>query len=168
MRAYLKFEPRDLWVGVYWRRKQIHLGDPPVIGKHDWEWKVYVCLLPCFPIVFSWIQWRGSRNRATLSYVEEDQFGWPHGGLPKQGDVPPEVAKAAADVALNIIDPRPSGCTDDGCMGDCDANRLLHEWEERHCPDGLLPDGETCPRCGGNRAPSGVDGGTWVHHEEPR
>ncbi len=31
------------------------------------------------------------------------------------------------------------------------------------CPDGLLPDGESCPRCGGPRAPSGVGGGTWVH-----
>jgi hypothetical protein len=35
--------------------------------------------------------------------------------------------------------------------------------EPTKCPDGLLPDGETCPRCGGNRGPSGIDGGTWVH-----
>lgn len=35
------------------------------------------------------------------------------------------------------------------------------------CPDALLPDGPTCPRCGGNRAPSGVDGGSWVHYERP-
>lgn len=32
------------------------------------------------------------------------------------------------------------------------------------CPDGLLPDGEKCPRCGGRRGPSGVGGGTWVHY----
>lgn len=32
------------------------------------------------------------------------------------------------------------------------------------CPDGLLPDGEICPRCGGRRGPSGVEGGTWVHY----
>lgn len=31
------------------------------------------------------------------------------------------------------------------------------------CPDALLPDGDVCPRCGGPRAPSGVDGGSWVH-----
>lgn len=31
------------------------------------------------------------------------------------------------------------------------------------CPDALLPDGEICPRCGKLRAPSGVDGGSWVH-----
>ena len=31
------------------------------------------------------------------------------------------------------------------------------------CPNGLTPDGPVCPRCGGNRGPSGVDGGSWVH-----
>jgi hypothetical protein len=35
------------------------------------------------------------------------------------------------------------------------------------CPDGLSPEGETCPRCGGHRAPSGIDGGTWVHFTPP-
>ncbi len=34
---------------------------------------------------------------------------------------------------------------------------------EPRCPDGLLPDGIRCPRCGKNRAPSGIGGGTWVH-----
>jgi len=32
------------------------------------------------------------------------------------------------------------------------------------CPDDLLPGGDWCPRCGGERAPSGVDGGSWVHY----
>lgn len=31
------------------------------------------------------------------------------------------------------------------------------------CPDAVLPDGPTCSRCGGPRAPSGVGGGSWVH-----
>jgi len=31
------------------------------------------------------------------------------------------------------------------------------------CEDGLTPDGPVCPRCGGPRGPSGVDGGSWVH-----
>lgn len=35
------------------------------------------------------------------------------------------------------------------------------------CPEGLLPDGERCPRCGGPRAPSGIGGGTWVHFPRP-
>lgn len=37
-------------------------------------------------------------------------------------------------------------------------------WRSRPvCADGQLPDGPVCPKCGGVRAPSGVDGGTWVH-----
>lgn len=32
-----------------------------------------------------------------------------------------------------------------------------------NCPDGLLPDGPICPKCGGVRGPSGIGGGTWVH-----
>jgi hypothetical protein len=35
------------------------------------------------------------------------------------------------------------------------------------CPDAQLPDGPTCPRCGGPRAPSGVGGGSWVHFPAP-
>lgn len=31
------------------------------------------------------------------------------------------------------------------------------------CSNGLLPDGPTCPGCGKERGPSGVDGGSWVH-----
>ena len=34
---------------------------------------------------------------------------------------------------------------------------------ETKCEDGLISDGDICPRCGGPRAPSGVGGGTWVH-----
>lgn len=34
------------------------------------------------------------------------------------------------------------------------------------CPDNLLPDGPICPRCGAKRAPSGCDGGSWVHVDE--
>lgn len=37
------------------------------------------------------------------------------------------------------------------------------ETGENDCPDGLLPDGNICPRCGKRRGPSGIAGGTWVH-----
>ena len=37
--------------------------------------------------------------------------------------------------------------------------------EMEQCPNGLTPDGPVCPRCGGDRAPSGVDGGSWVHFQ---
>jgi hypothetical protein len=38
----LLFEPRDLWVGVYWTRP------PQVNWKHAVD--VYVCVLPCLPL----------------------------------------------------------------------------------------------------------------------
>lgn len=38
--------------------------------------------------------------------------------------------------------------------------------EKESCVDGLLPDGEICPKCGEKRAPSGVGGGTWVHVDQ--
>lgn len=39
MRVRVAFEPRDLWVGVYWDRK--------VDGVH-----VYVCAVPCIVVHF--------------------------------------------------------------------------------------------------------------------
>jgi len=43
----LLLEPRDLWVGIFWNR--VKLGD---FG--DEFLLVYVCLIPCLPLVFSW------------------------------------------------------------------------------------------------------------------
>ena len=39
--------------------------------------------------------------------------------------------------------------------------------EMDRCPDALTPDGPVCPRCGMERGPSGVDGGSWVHTGKP-
>jgi hypothetical protein len=34
------------------------------------------------------------------------------------------------------------------------------------CPDGLLPDGEVCPKCGGDRLPSGLEKGLgYISHQ---
>lgn len=55
--SYLRplFEPRDLWVGVYWDKRWIYRPferDQPAV----WVLSIYICLLPVFPlkIVFEW------------------------------------------------------------------------------------------------------------------
>lgn len=45
--AALEWEPRDVWVGVYWRRSR---------GRGVLD--VYVCVLPCLPIHLC--LWNGS------------------------------------------------------------------------------------------------------------
>lgn len=42
------FEPRDLWVGLYWNLTR---------GSGANELNVYVCLLPCLPIRLRWWWW---------------------------------------------------------------------------------------------------------------
>lgn len=42
------WEPRDIWMGVYWTRDTFLNTDQPLLD-------VYICLLPCFPIRVRWI-----------------------------------------------------------------------------------------------------------------
>jgi hypothetical protein len=37
----VKFEPRDIWIGVYWNK--------PYYGL-----EVYICVVPCLPIKLQW------------------------------------------------------------------------------------------------------------------
>lgn len=46
MRIAIEFEPRDLWIGVYWKRRRVLVaGCKTADDLHVW-----VCLVPCFPI----------------------------------------------------------------------------------------------------------------------
>lgn len=43
-RLSIAFEPRDMWVGVYWNRPFVH----PMF--HGAGLEVYICIIPMFPI----------------------------------------------------------------------------------------------------------------------
>ena len=49
MRVSIKYEPRDLWVGVFWDRREWNDLKEVVRGR---SLHIYVCLIPCFPIIF--------------------------------------------------------------------------------------------------------------------
>ncbi len=89
MRIKIKFDPRDLWIGVYWTRSdEVYLkrvlGEPPE-GPHPFRWfrlsvlRVYVCILPTLPIVFTF----GGRK----SREPEQQVGY----RPQPENIQPEM-----------------------------------------------------------------------------
>jgi len=43
----MKFQPRDIWVGVYWYLTRS-------IESHYRKLDVYVCIIPMFPIHLRW------------------------------------------------------------------------------------------------------------------
>jgi hypothetical protein len=49
-RLYFAFEPRDLWVGVFWRWDESLWADPP--DRRYQVLRVFICLIPTLPIVF--------------------------------------------------------------------------------------------------------------------
>jgi hypothetical protein len=62
MRVSVKFVKQDCWIGVYWKSSWSVVGylrDRADYDKFtkDGRWgrdvlKVYVCIIPCFPIIF--------------------------------------------------------------------------------------------------------------------
>jgi hypothetical protein len=45
----IKYEPRDLWVGIFWDRA----GRTTTLETDRQHYRVYVCLVPCFPVIFT-------------------------------------------------------------------------------------------------------------------
>lgn len=50
MSVSIKFEPRDMWIGIYWDRQEVYLIESMSVRI---EWAFYVCVIPCFPIIFT-------------------------------------------------------------------------------------------------------------------
>ncbi len=58
MKAKLYFEPRDMWIGVFW--KAGHSGAEQVDRYRDriWtEWHAYICIIPMICLRLTWRRW---------------------------------------------------------------------------------------------------------------
>lgn len=49
MGVQLKFEPRDIWIGVYWDRPMVSILSSARPKVH-----LYICLIPMWPLHIWW------------------------------------------------------------------------------------------------------------------
>lgn len=76
MAVKIYFEPRDVWVGVYWNVvKQDFLSFPGSRARAK-EFSVYVCLIPFFPIRFRWLRGYTVAEDGSWVRIEPSGTGW--------------------------------------------------------------------------------------------
>jgi hypothetical protein len=49
MKISIKFEPRDIWIGVFWDRSY-ELNNSPVGLYTQYYLDIYICIIPLLPI----------------------------------------------------------------------------------------------------------------------
>jgi len=49
----IKYEPRDWWIGLYRTGRE---WVPRTRLKHFQRWRWYICVVPCVPIVVTWVE----------------------------------------------------------------------------------------------------------------
>lgn len=89
IRPFLHFEPRDLWIGVYWTR-----ADEAVFFK---SLRIYVCVVPLLPfgVVIEWHDagWDEEEVCYCGSYAREHSIGCGCPGFKAQPSRAPGDAK---------------------------------------------------------------------------
>lgn len=53
IRAQFLIEPRDTWIGLYWKRVPLVKGD---------QFFFYICIIPCLPLRIVLTYWNISQN----------------------------------------------------------------------------------------------------------
>ena len=55
MKVKIKFEPRDIWIGCYWNKENSKMEKLPGYNMPIFSvcntLKVYICVIPMFPII---------------------------------------------------------------------------------------------------------------------
>ncbi len=67
--ASIKFEPRDLWIGFFWRYKK------SVESPSKW-FTLYICLIPMLPII---LEWHWGWETLGKEYLAYRQAAWDSG-----------------------------------------------------------------------------------------
>ena len=59
----IKFNPKDIWIGLYWTIREERYG-----WRHYYQF--YICIIPCFPVFFEI-----ARSNRWLKAVAEQGWG---------------------------------------------------------------------------------------------
>jgi hypothetical protein len=53
MKIQLLFEPRDMWVGLYWTVDEYDDGTFEAFVHGKYRWRFYICVVPMLPLLIT-------------------------------------------------------------------------------------------------------------------